>query len=94
VTLALWGVLLFSAASATAGYQPPHSHSCGKVKKSVTYKVYAANISCGKGRRVFKQALRKHKIPKKWSCELRQFPGGSPGIVCRAGGKRIYGISK
>ena len=91
-TFALGAVLLLSASSADA-YKPANSHSCGKVTKSVTYKVYARHLSCDKGRRIFKKILRDEGL-RNWNCELREFPNGAPGIACRSGKKRLYGISK
>lgn len=85
------GAVLLTATSAEA-YKPPNSQSCGKVKKKVTYKVYVRNLSCDKGRRIFKKTFQGRA--RKWSCELRQFPNGAPGIACRSGKKRIYGVSR
>ena len=90
-TFALGAVLLLSANSANA--KPANSHSCGKVTKSVTYKVYARHLSCDKGRRIFKKILREEGL-RNWNCELRQFPNGASGIACRSGKKRLYGIAK
>ena len=93
LTFALAAVLGLSATSAHA-YKPPHSHSCGKVKQSVTYKVYTRHVSCDKGRRIFTRTLRSGRTPGNWSCELREFGNGAPGIACTAGKKRIFGVSK
>ena len=93
LTFALGTALGLSATSAHA-YKPPHSHFCGKVKKSVTYKVYTRQVSCDKGRRIFTRTLRSGRTPGNWSCDLREFGNGAPGIACTAGKKRIFGVSK
>jgi hypothetical protein len=92
LAFALGAVLLLAATSASA-YKPAHSHSCGKVKSSVTYRVYTRHLSCDKGRRIFARILRQGRSGN-WSCELREFPNGGAGIVCQSQKKRIYGVLK
>jgi hypothetical protein len=91
---AIAALLALSLAAPAAA--APRGTDCGLIKGSantLTFRVYARNISCATARRVFRRTVDGKRDARGWTCIHHEFRGGKFGTLCRANQKRrIYGI--